>query len=254
MWSEPALQAGGHGIFRPSLQRLELDRCELSSQDRLKLALQGSVVEPTGQCAVDLQGQITYDLAQLLRQWVPEWEQYVRCTGSGTEPFALRGPLFQAPPDALASSSRQQPGMIPVSLQGQTHFGWQSIDLMGVSVGRGTMAAELQSGTIRTGLIQVPLSGGVLKVEPVIHLNRQPPQVVIQEGTVLENVQITPAMCQQWLKYVAPIAADATKRKARSRCNWPRPRSRCASRSKRARKGHSACTARHWARARWPRH
>jgi hypothetical protein len=39
---------------------------------------------------------------------------------------------------------------------------------------------------------------------------RTPFVITLPPGPLVEQVEITPAMCQQWLKYLAPLLADAT--------------------------------------------
>ena len=42
-------------------------------------------------------------------------------------------------------------------------------------------------------------------------LNNREPAVVVDRGPLLENVRISPEMCSLWLKFVAPLVADATR-------------------------------------------
>ncbi len=57
----------------------------------------------------------------------------------------------------------------------------------------------------------MPLSGGTLRMQPTVFLNRELPVVTVAPGQVLTDVQITAGMCDGWLKYVAPVFADATR-------------------------------------------
>jgi hypothetical protein len=44
-----------------------------------------------------------------------------------------------------------------------------------------------------------------------VRLNESPPLLTLDAGPLLTNVQITPGMCQGWLKYLAPLVAEATQ-------------------------------------------
>jgi hypothetical protein len=90
-------------------------------------------------------------------------------------------------------------------------FRWQEADLLGITVGAGNATAQLNQGSVRTGVIEAPVSGGTLRIEPILLLNQHPPRLNIAPGQVLENVQITAGMCDRWLKYVAPVVADTTQ-------------------------------------------
>ncbi len=218
VWSEPILKAAGSGQCDFASRTIALDRFDLDSADKLQLSMQGSLAEPIGACVVDLQGQVTYDLSKLLQQWAPEWERQVRWIGHDTQQFRLRGPLFQlrtASSESVAPSPTRAPSaaMIPPTLYGESGLRWQSADLFGIAVGAGAVGATLENGSVNMGIIEMPISGGTMHIEPTLHLNHLPPVVAITPGQVLTNVQITTGMCDQWLKYIAPVAADATQAK-----------------------------------------
>jgi hypothetical protein len=44
---------------------------------------------------------------------------------------------------------------------------------------------------------------------------RGDPQLILPRGTVLESVELTPEVCQGWLKYVAPLLADVARARGR---------------------------------------
>ena len=50
-----------------------------------------------------------------------------------------------------------------------------------------------------------------LRLTPRIDLNSNPMLLTVERGRVLEQVRISPEMCQTWLKYVAPLLAEATE-------------------------------------------
>jgi hypothetical protein len=78
-------------------------------------------------------------------------------------------------------------------------------------VGGGRIQPRLNEGTIETGLIEFQLSDGHFRLVPHFYLNQQPPSMTIDPGLVLESVEISESMCAGWLRFVAPIAAEATR-------------------------------------------
>ncbi|MFO7903672.1 MAG: hypothetical protein R6U98_13500, partial [Pirellulaceae bacterium] len=175
-----------------------------------------SVTEPTGACVVDLRGQATYDLASLLEHWAPQWTEVVRWSGHDTQPFSLHGPLFHVPPAHASSgeypvATASTVGMIPAELHGQCGLSWQSANVFGLRVGAGDASARLERGTMQLGVVETPLSGGKMRIQSAIHFNHHPPAISLAPGQVLTDVRITTEMCDQWLKYVAPAVAAATR-------------------------------------------
>jgi len=69
----------------------------------------------------------------------------------------------------------------------------------------------LASGVVQVGPLDIPLSEGRLTAAPRLMLNNPDRAVVFDRGPVLQNVRISPEMCTMWMKYVAPMLADATR-------------------------------------------
>lgn len=216
VWREPLLNLTGAGQCKVSSKTILLDRFKLKSPDKLQLSMQGSLFEPTGACVVDLDGQVTYDLASLLEHWAPRVTQGARVSGHDTQPFSLHGPLFHARPAPATSgeyalTATSTVGLIPAELHGRCGLSWQSANLFGLRVGAGDVTARLESGTLRLGTVETPISGGQMRIQSAIHLNHHPPLLSLAPGQVLTDVRITTEMCDQWLKYVAPVVAAATR-------------------------------------------
>jgi hypothetical protein len=63
---------------------------------------------------------------------------------------------------------------------------------------------------VQVGPLDIPLAEGRLKTQARVLLDNPTPQVVVERGPLLESVRISPEMCRLWLKFVAPLVADAT--------------------------------------------
>jgi hypothetical protein len=105
--------------------------------------------------------------------------------------------------------------LLPPDLSGNAKVAWQSANIHGLLIGRGDLAASLGGGIIRFAPLDIPVSEGRLLAEPQIDLRTQPAMLRVQKGPLIENVRISPQMCQTWLKYVAPLLADATRAEGR---------------------------------------
>ncbi len=226
VWQEPVVRLSGAGQYHARSQQITLERLELASDGKLGLSMQGSIHQPIGPCRLDVQGQVTYDLARLLQHVAPQWTERVQWTGQDTQPFQLRGPLFHTPPVSspptaaistapATSTPASAQGLIPLDLAGRARLSWQSADVMGIPIGAAAVDAQLTEGAVSLGTVEMPLSGGVLRLQPTLHINSIPPLIQIGAGEVLTDVQITSAMCDGWLKYVAPVVANATRAQGR---------------------------------------
>jgi hypothetical protein len=63
--------------------------------------------------------------------------------------------------------------------------------------------------------LDIAVGEGRLKLAPEVELLREPPLLVLPPGRVVENMQLSPELCRNWLKYVAPLLADATRAQGR---------------------------------------
>ncbi len=216
VWKEPSLKCTGAGQYDGPQGVIQLDRCDLVAPDVLTLSTAGRIAAPLTRCEVDLTGRVTYDLARLAARLLPQ--SRIRVLGQDTQSFSLRGPLRQEPSSLAQEAGAAEPaapGMLSPALTGLGSVRWQSADLLGVAVGPGLVAARLAGGTIDADALEVPVSQGMLRMVPHLHMNHDPPLLTLDAGQVLTGVNISPRMCQDWLKYVAPLAADATRAEGR---------------------------------------
>jgi hypothetical protein len=105
-------------------------------------------------------------------------------------------------------------GVLP-NLQGNASYGWQSANIHGLLVGRGKLAATLEQGVIHFAPLEVPVSEGRFLGRPWIDLRNQAVSLCMEKGPLVENVRISPEMCSNWMKYVAPLLANATRAEGR---------------------------------------
>jgi hypothetical protein len=69
----------------------------------------------------------------------------------------------------------------------------------------------MADGVVQIGPLDIPLSEGRLTTAPQLLLNERTPTVVFERGPLVQKVRISPEMCRLWLKFVAPLVAEATR-------------------------------------------
>lgn len=173
------------------------------------VARSGSVdVDATGTLS-DLSG---FMLADLSGNWQPNFDKLntllasysygtVTLRGNGVQPFRIQGPIFPSP-DSTAYVSKE--------LSVQTVVGWEGGSLLGIPIGKSDLNVDLQQQLATMDAVNIPLSGGNMNLRPQLDLRSAQMVLLHPESRILDNVQITPEVCRDCLKFVAPWLADTT--------------------------------------------
>jgi hypothetical protein len=230
IWQEPRLRLLCNAAYSSESDLIDAEQLSVAGEC-LSLTANGRITEATSICRVDLKGQHDYDLAKLLTRLRPWIGPDAKMTGRGPRPFTLVGPLFttrgQESPSANSAATPSERGPkttpdsvatdqhIPPELSGKTTIAWTSAAYSGIETAAGETTIELTNGVITLGPLDLPVSDGKLTLAPKLPLNASPLALWIELGPVLENVRISPEMCRTWLKYVAPLVADATQAEGR---------------------------------------
>ncbi len=137
-------------------------------------------------------GRARYDLPKLAELLRPYVGQGVRMTGTGESIFSWEGPC------ELTKTT------------GQGSFTWQQADIYGFQVEPGQLHASLADGVLQTRSLDVGVNGGRVRLAPRIDLAAEPMLLTLPAGPIAEQVRITPEMCDNGLKYIAPAFAGIT--------------------------------------------
>jgi hypothetical protein len=192
----------------------------------LRASAAGSLANLTGQPTARIQGQLEYDLQTIMAKLYSFVGPGILLRGKQTQPFRIDGPLTAssfhmgtASPSASGTLAlRPTPTATPApsprvspELTGEATFGWEVAKIYGVTLNSSEMKAKLHDGVIDISPVQVPIGGaGYVQLAPRVELNGPEPLVVLPPTRLADNLQITPEMCSSWLRYVAPLLANAT--------------------------------------------
>lgn len=168
----------------------------------LMMKTQGTVSQLTSAFLMDLAGS-----------WNPNWQmvnslldaytgKMARFSGSGEQPFIIRGPLF--------GSNAAQAGWIPPQLQMNTNVAWEAADIFNFVLGPNKLNISVDQSVAHVTANSVSVLGGSVNLNSTVDMRETSPLLFIDQGPVAENIQLTPETCREWMKYVAPIFADAT--------------------------------------------
>lgn len=237
-WKEPQIRLAGRGRHDRRADKITLTSFELGS-DALSLSAGGEINDLAKRRNLELNGNLRYDLAKLEPLWQRLLGSDLKVTGAESRAFSFRGPLSApeqpaAPKntlDKVVTVDRQRrpndgfavhyvtPAVTPPAvaeswlrqITGQAGVGWQSIEVYGLGLGRGNADATLADGLLKVAPISVTASGGRVNLTPTVRLTPSPMQLTLAPGKAAEQIQITPQMCDQALKYIAPILAGVTQ-------------------------------------------
>ena len=197
-WVEPKVTISGEGAYDPTLDKLSLKEAKLEAAE-ISLATSGSVDQLTRSCQLNLSGNYACNMASVGEKLRPIVGETLAMTGNQRRDFELRGSLFSLGTRDAAT------------LTGQAGIGWDQAQFLGLTAGRADIDARLAAGIVSVQPLNIEVSQGRLLAAPQIHLLQPNLPLVLGKGPAVEKVQISPELCRGWLKYVAPLLADATR-------------------------------------------
>jgi len=222
LWQEPEVDASASLEYEPARDTLRFTNATLAAESA-RFAAAGAVAELSGRQVLDVTGEVEYDLDRVVARLTPLLGTGVRFTGGNKRAFALRGPLradavaragaAHAGPssETAADSVAGDPLAWTRELTGAASLGWSSGTIYELPVGPGALSGALAQRQARFQPLDIRISGGQLKLAPLIDFTGHEPTLRLAAGQVARDVQITESMCQNWLMYVAPLLAEATR-------------------------------------------
>jgi translocation and assembly module TamB len=186
LWAEPQIKAGLTGKYEMATGALDLENVRAEAPWLNYVGNMSYKTVGTEQTIV-MKGQAVYDAGQVGQRIQPWTGGQVQLGGQKTVPIDV---VWKGKSDSVGSSL--------AGLQAATRLGWEQARVVGITNGQLTTNAE------------IPVSGGVVRWDVASDLTASEMIVYQKPMVVLENVAITPEMCQSWLKYVTPLIAEAT--------------------------------------------
>ena len=204
VWREPKVGVAGDISLANDFNAVGFHNLTLDSSG-LKASTNGTLSDLSGSMTADIEGV-----------WVPDWQkinslmeaytgEFVRLAGNGEHQFALRGPIFE---------TNVQPGAaapwISPSLQASASFGWDQGELLGLPIGKSDFDVGVSQSIGQIKTQGIPFAGGLVQFAPQLDMRTAEPVLTMDQTRLINNVALQPETARQWLKFVAPLAADAT--------------------------------------------
>ena len=176
--------------------------------------ISASAVDAVGSGSISDLGGI-WQLA-IQGKWNPDWNKIdalldaytyktMKLAGSGQQAFEVNGPLFgEISPDLAAA-------WIPPGLKIQTKFVWDEGRVLDLPLGASEIQLDVNQSVAFVRSTEIPFVGGSLSLKPIIDMRGEEPWLLMESGTIVNNINLSSEVCRQLLKYVTPLGADAAE-------------------------------------------
>ncbi|PQO39690.1 hypothetical protein DTL21_02795 [Bremerella cremea] len=203
-WHEPNLAYMQSVSLNPQEDSLAIHDCQVQSS-ALSLSIKGGVSHLSTDGNLSINGQANYDWSKLSPILAAFMGPQVSIQGQQASNFQWAGPIWPTGESVGANY------VIAPTWEAGGELAWKQANIYGIPTGETTMNTQLRQGVLQLTANSPEVSGGQLAFRSQLHLNATPMQWHLPRGRMIESVAITPQMCQGWLRYVAPILADATR-------------------------------------------
>ncbi len=154
--------------------------------------------------------------ADLSGRWNVKWENInqlmrdlsgdsITFEGNGWQPFEIKGPVFD--PDASSTTTT----WLSPQMAAAASIVWKQATVYKMPLGKSQVDVRLNqslvhlSSTGKQGIVDQ-----LMGLQPVLDLRQAELLLKTGQGTLLDHWQITESDSRTWLKYAAPLLADAT--------------------------------------------
>lgn len=207
VWKESQVTFGGDASYDDKKDGLQLQKLDLRA-GTTAIRATGAISQLLSQCLLDLQGDIEYDLADWNLKLKPYLGDMIAIEGRGKKEFEASGPLFGA---KSAGDSGNNNALLPLGLVAKAALGWDRADVASFPIGAGELAVTVKESIATVAPLELPVSDGLVRISPELILKGDEYFIAQDKIRLIDKVSITPQMCETWFKYVAPLAANATR-------------------------------------------
>ena len=197
LWEEPVAKLAVNGSYDLSDGTMELSQTQLQSEWIAYSGNAATEVTEDQNTQVEANGNWIYDAEKVMRRLEPMVGNYVQLSGTRTEPIQV---VWTSAAGANWSDN----------LSIDTKLGWETASVLGIDVGEADVGIQVIDGLL-TSETEIPVSNGWLRWNLQGNIAEEPMRFQQQPQRVIDQVAITPMMCQGWLKFVAPLLAEVTK-------------------------------------------
>ena len=195
VWAEPNLKVDGVLKYDRASGQVDADAMQIAG-DWFAMTLTGdAMIQPTFRAA-KLNGPAKIKMDQVAQRLSQLTGTLIQAEGLQQTPLAI---------EVLRSDA----GDFSFTVDGQ--LGWETGEVAGVRFGESTLPFRLTETSVSVSPSVIPVGQGQLNIAGNVFYRPGPLWFQLQPGVVAKSVRLTPEMTDRWLKYLAPLAANAAK-------------------------------------------
>ncbi|MEZ5941416.1 MAG: hypothetical protein R3C18_08505 [Planctomycetaceae bacterium] len=157
----------------------------------------------------NLEGSLSCESDELLAIIPSELREELEIEGLRISKFVAQGPLRRpvsesATDDTMPEKANSQDFKITTSVA------WDRLAGYGLISEDGEVSFSSSKDWLLLAPVSFPVNGGQVRQIPEISISGESRRFRIQQGLILDQIELTEPVVRQWLKYPAPLLANAT--------------------------------------------
>ncbi len=102
-------------------------------------------------------------------------------------------------------------GDAPMTLLANANLGWESGEVAGIRFGQTSIPITMNESLVSVKPATIPVEQGRLQVAGDLHYASSPMWLEVKPGVIAEDLTLTQELTNQWMQYIAPMLANATR-------------------------------------------
>ena len=195
VWSEPNLKLDGKLTYHRATGRVDSESVQIAGDWFATTLSGGALVSPAFRAA-KFAGPARLKMHEVASRLSHLTGTQIQAEGIQETPLDIE-------------IRRGDDGAIALIIDGR--LGWEYGEVAGVQFGESTIPFRLTETSVKISPCVIPVGQGQLNIAGDVFYRPGPVWMRLQPGVVARSVRITPEMTDRWLKYLAPLAADAAR-------------------------------------------
>ena len=195
VWSEPNLTLDVRLRYQPASDTITAEQVQIAG-DWFAANLSGDARWTTSSSELQLTGASRLKMNEVAQRFSNMADIDIRATGIHEADLNLQAVINDG-------------GDVEFALT--TDLGWESGHIAGMEIGQALVPVILTETSFEVEQAQIPVNRGNLAFAGQLHYRPGPVWMHLEPGTAASSIQLTPEMTDRWLKYVAPLVANATR-------------------------------------------
>ncbi len=195
IWYEPSVQVKGATKIHRTNGEILAENLQVST-NWLAATLSGPVKTSAAGMTAQLSGQAQIMMPDVAKKLTDLCGSKIDLQGTHQTPITI---------------NYSQPTSGEIAYQVATKIGWDRGAFGGVDFGPANIPLQIDQTTVLIQPAMIPVGQGQLNIAGQVFYNSGPMRIQLNPGLIAQDIRMTPEMTDAWLKYLAPLAADATQ-------------------------------------------